>query len=122
SLGASFVESASPARRNVQLIKSNAQTDSEAVIMVDAVGYLASSLVFVTFYMKVMVRLRIVAVCSNIAFLSYGLARGLLPVFVLHAALLPVNAWRLWEALRSDRLAGENSTGETKLTPSPRIR
>ena len=89
--------------------------------MVDAVGYLASSLVFVAFYMKVMVRLRIVAVCSNIAFLFYGIALGLAPVFVLHAALLPVNAWRLWEALRSDRVAGDNSTVETKLRPSPRI-
>ena len=69
------------------------------MIASDAIGYLASALVLAAFCMKEMVPLRIVAVCSNIAFLIYGLAHGLVPVWSLHAVLLPINCWRLWEDL-----------------------
>jgi hypothetical protein len=65
----------------------------------DAIGYLASALVLAAFCMKEMIALRFVAVCSNIAFLAYGLALGLVPVWSLHAILLPINCWRLWEGL-----------------------
>ncbi len=69
------------------------------MIALDAVGYLASALVLAAFCMKEMIPLRVVAVCSNIAFLAYGLALGLAPVWLLHAVLLPINCWRLWEDL-----------------------
>jgi hypothetical protein len=65
----------------------------------DAMGYLASALVVATFGMKAMVPLRILAVCSNFAFLAYGLGLHLAPVYVLHAILLPMNVRRLWQAL-----------------------
>jgi hypothetical protein len=45
--------------------------------------------------MKDMVNLRVVAICSNIAFITYGIALNLLPVFILHVILLPLNVWRL---------------------------
>jgi hypothetical protein len=64
----------------------------------DALGFLAAGLVFGTFYMKSMVPLRFLALCSNVAFIGYAAGLGLTPVLVLHAALLPVNAWRLWQA------------------------
>jgi len=69
------------------------------MIASDAIGYLASALVLAAFCMKEMIPLRVVAVCSNIAFLIYGLALGLAPVWLLHAALLPINCWRLWEGI-----------------------
>ncbi|HEY7242913.1 MAG TPA: hypothetical protein VH678_03405 [Xanthobacteraceae bacterium] len=70
----------------------------------DTIGYLASALVLGAFAMKNMVQLRIVAICSNIAFIAYGVALGLIPVLVLHVILLPMNGWRLWQVLhmRSD--------------------
>jgi hypothetical protein len=72
----------------------------EAVmISSDAIGYLASALVLAAFCMKEMIPLRVVAVCSNIAFLFYGSALGLVPVWLLHATLLPINCWRLLEDL-----------------------
>jgi hypothetical protein len=43
-------------------------------------GWFASALVFATFFMKTMIPLRLVAITSNIAFMSYtlvGLAYGL---------------------------------------------
>jgi len=65
----------------------------------DAVGYVASGLVLAAFAMKDIVRLRVVAICSNIVFLAYGLSLGLAPVWILHAVLLPMNMLRLAEVL-----------------------
>ena len=60
-------------------------------------GYVASALVLAAFCMKEMVPLRIVALCSNLAFIAYGLGLGLTPIWLLHAVLLPMNVWRLCE-------------------------
>jgi len=58
-------------------------------------GYIASALVFATFYMKTMAPLRMVAIASNIAFITYAAIDGLAPIFILHIALLPLNVVRL---------------------------
>ncbi len=63
--------------------------------MTDAIGYVASSAVFATFLMRSMVPLRLVAIVSNLLFLSYGYLAHIHPVLVLHAALLPINVVRL---------------------------
>jgi hypothetical protein len=63
----------------------------------DAAGYLASGLVVMAFCMKDIIPLRVVALISNIAFLIYRIALGLAPVWLLHAILLPINGWRLWQ-------------------------
>jgi hypothetical protein len=63
----------------------------------DAIGFIAACLVFATFYMRDMITLRTLALCSNLAFIIYGLGLGLVPIWLLHAVLLPVNAWRLWQ-------------------------
>jgi hypothetical protein len=79
-----------------------------AVTWVDLAGYIASSFVFLTFYMKDMVPLRVVALCSNLAFLIYAGALHLMPIFILHGALIPINARRLFCALRQrNTQAGE---------------
>src|SRR5215471_13418988 len=61
----------------------------------DILGYVASALVLGAFYTTSMPRLRCFAVLSNIAFISYALCAGLLPVLVLHCILLPTNVFRL---------------------------
>ncbi len=63
----------------------------------NAVGFLAAGLVITAFCMKDILHLRIVAVASNVAFLAYGVRLGLMPVWLLHLALLPVNLVRLWQ-------------------------
>ena len=60
-------------------------------------GYLASALVFATFFMRSRTRLRQVAIASNIAFITYGIIGNVIPVLTLHVLLLPLNIWRLWE-------------------------
>lgn len=67
---------------------------------VEVAGYIASSLVFLTFYMRRMVPLRLVALCSNVAFLTYAVALHLAPIAILHGALIPVNIIRLIGTLR----------------------
>ncbi|MBS0224099.1 MAG: hypothetical protein JSR91_25535 [Proteobacteria bacterium] len=71
----------------------------------DFVGYAASGLVFATFYMRSMVMLRVVGLCANAAFLTYGIGLDLVPVALLHIGLVPVNCWRLREILRQRTLA-----------------
>ena len=61
----------------------------------ELIGYLASTLVFATFYMKTMMPLRTVAIASNVAFITYGYLGGMAPILILHVALLPLNLWRL---------------------------
>jgi len=66
----------------------------------DACGYAASGLVLAAFYMKDMIPLRLAALASNLAFMAYGYALDLTPIWVLHALLVPLNGWRLMEATR----------------------
>ena len=75
-------------------------TNSGSLNWVELVGYLASLLVFSTFYMKTMIPLRCVAIASNVAFLTYGYFAGLYPVFLLHVVLLPLNLFMVRTIIR----------------------
>jgi hypothetical protein len=73
--------------------------------IMDAIGYVAATLVLTTFCMRSMRKLRWVAIASNLAFIAYAVLANLGPVFVLHALLLPINLVRLQQlrgAPRSD--------------------
>ena len=70
-------------------------------------AWVAGLLVFSSFFMKTMIPLRVVAIASNVAFISYallGLKYGIFgrvyPILVLHSALLPLNVVRLREMKR----------------------
>ncbi|MBN9014285.1 MAG: hypothetical protein J0H25_14915 [Rhizobiales bacterium] len=71
----------------------------------DAIGYLASLFVFGSFGCRTMVPLRLLALASNVAFMTYAVRNQLTPVLVLHALLLPTNIVRLWQILATRRLA-----------------
>lgn len=62
---------------------------------IELAGYAASVLVFLTFYMKTMIPLRVVGIVSNLAFMTYGYGGSLYPILILHAVLLPLNCLRL---------------------------
>lgn len=65
------------------------------VTVTDVLGWAAAGLVLLSFSLKTMVALRVAAIASNVAFFSYGLMAGLVPVVVLHGLLMPLNLWRL---------------------------
>ncbi len=68
----------------------------------EVTGFCASALVLTTFTMKDMRMLRIVAVFSNVAFITYGALDWLPPVLGLHLLLLPLNLVRLREMHSSE--------------------
>ena len=77
----------------------------------DVLGYSAAALVLITFVAQSMRSLRAIAIASNVAFIAYAWVAELPPVLVLHLVLLPLNAWRLWQASRTAATAA----------PTPRI-
>jgi len=83
-------------------------------------GWSSAVLVFSSFFMKTMVPLRMVAICSNVSFITYallGLKYGVFgrvyPILVLHAALLPLNVIRLRQQKGLQRAVREASAEET---------
>ena len=70
-------------------------------------GYVASTLVLFTFIAKDMRVLRIVAIFSNLAFITYGTIEWLPPVLFLHLVLLPLNIVRLAEIGTATRATGD---------------
>jgi CRP/FNR family transcriptional regulator, cyclic AMP receptor protein len=71
-------------------------------VLIVIAAWVAVLLVFSSFFMKTMIPLRVVAIASNVAFMTYallGLKYGIFgrvyPILVLHASLLPLNVVRL---------------------------
>lgn len=60
----------------------------------------AAALTVTSSFVRTMVPLRWLAVCSNFGFLAYGLLHGSPVMAVLHAVLLPINMFRLREMRR----------------------
>ena len=81
------------------------------VMLGEIVGYLAAGLVFLTFCMKTMTSLRIVAIASNLCFIVYALTAQLTPILILHGLLLPLNVVRLVQINRYARAAQNAEAG-----------
>ncbi len=67
-------------------------------------GYLAGLLTFIAFFMKDSLRLRQVAIASNVFYAIWAADVHLIPTLVLHVALFPVNCVRMVQILRERRL------------------
>src|SRR2546428_1313079 len=85
------------------------------VSIADAVGYAAAFLVFITFYMKTMVPLRVLGIASNLFFIVYGYLAAAYPPFLLHLLLLPLNVFRLREMLRLTKLIERASAADLNM-------
>ena len=66
---------------------------------VEVLGFIASGAVFVTFWMKTLIPLRIIGIASNLLFFSYGLNADLTSITLLHGFLFPLNCLRLYQAM-----------------------
>jgi len=86
-----------------------------AVDWIELAGYAASALVFLAFYMKTMIPLRIVGIASNVAFMTYAAGQHLYPVFILHAILLPLNCVRVFQMRALIRKVGEAVQGDLSM-------
>jgi hypothetical protein len=84
----------------------------------EILGYVGGLLVFTTFYLKTMVRLRVVAIASNLIYIAYSQMGHLVPILVLHTLLLPLNIWRLVEVkqlIRKVRASAQSGTAAPEL-------
>jgi CRP/FNR family cyclic AMP-dependent transcriptional regulator len=67
---------------------------------IEVLGYLGAFLTLGTYSMKRMIPLRIIGICANCVFIVYGFLAPVYPQLLLHAVLLPLNAFRLREMLQ----------------------
>lgn len=84
----------------------------------ELLGYLGAALVFATFYLKTLIRLRLLAIASNVVFIAYAEMGHMLPILVLHLLLLPLNTWRLMEIrqlIKRVRQSNQASIGAPEL-------
>ena len=72
-------------------------------LFTDFLGYAAAGIVFLTFCMRTMLALRLIAIAGNLAFILYAVAADLTPILALHGALLPLNLLRLVQMRRQTR-------------------
>src|ERR1700722_5765500 len=90
------------------------------VSAIEAAGWFAGALMFLTFFPKTMIPLRAVAIASSAAFIVFGLLAGSVPLVVLHACLLPLNVLRLWQIrslVRKVKSAARGSLATELLMP-----
>lgn len=69
----------------------------------DLAGWMAAGLTLLTFSMRSMVWLRLVALAANLCFIGYGVLGELYPVVALHVLLIPCNLYRLSELCAAHR-------------------
>src|SRR3954471_14548980 len=65
--------------------------------------------------MRTMIPLRGLSVAANCVFIAYGAAAQVLPLLFLHAVLLPLNSYRLWQMLKLTRRVREASQGDPSM-------
>lgn len=75
-------------------------------------GWFAASLVLATFCARRITSLRALAIVSNLAFISYGYCDHLWPIVILHTTMLPINIFRLRQAL-----SPVSAEGQPRLAP-----
>ncbi len=73
----------------------------------------AAAFVLVSTFVKTMIPLRWLAIGSNVGFVAYGAIHPSYPMLFLHAALLPINLYRLGEMVRlTERVKAARVEGE----------
>jgi CRP-like cAMP-binding protein len=78
----------------------------------EILGYLATAFNVAAYSMRTMIPLRILAITSNAFFIVYGALGSVYPILVLHALLLPLNAYRLREMIRLTRSVQNAARGD----------
>lgn len=83
-----------------------------AMHWVDILGYFGATLTLCVYSMKRMIPLRMIGICANCVFITYGCLAEVYPQMVLHGMLLPINILRLREMLAIIRKVKAASQGD----------
>jgi hypothetical protein len=86
-------------------------------IWIETIGFLASGLTVLTYLMRDMLWLRVVAVTNCTAFLVYAALIGSTPIVLMELVLLPINAWRLLELF--GRAGAADRAGDPRVRSRP---
>jgi CRP/FNR family transcriptional regulator, cyclic AMP receptor protein len=81
------------------------ESPSEMLAVLSVV--VAGAFVLVGTFVKTMIPLRWLTIGSNLGFVAYGAIHPSYPMLLLHAALLPINLYRLVEMMRLTRRVAE---------------
>ena len=82
---------------------ANAALSSPTELFAIVSVLIAAGLVLVSSFVKTMIPLRWLAIGSNFGFVAYGALHPSMPMLLLHAALVPINLYRLVEMMRLTR-------------------
>lgn len=63
-------------------------------------GVIGTVLLCASFLVKSMLRLRALALASNVFFIAWGYVEWVWPTLALNSVILPLNAWHIWEIRR----------------------
>lgn len=85
----------------IRYVTQALESPSEMLAVISVI--VAGAFVLVSTFVKTMIPLRWLAVGSNIGFVAYGAIHPSYPMLFLHAALLPINLYRLAEMMRLTR-------------------
>jgi CRP/FNR family cyclic AMP-dependent transcriptional regulator len=85
--------------------------------LVSDLGYVAALLTFVAFFMKDTIRLRQVALASNVCYAVWAFSIPLYAALLLHVALFPVNLVRLVQLIRERKLI-EDAIAAVDISPA----
>jgi hypothetical protein len=82
---------------------------------VEAIGYLGVLLTVSTYSMSRMIPLRLIGICANCVFITYGVLAPSYPQLFLHVILLPLNVFRMWGMLQLIKDATVASEGDLNM-------
>ena len=88
-------------------------------------GVIGTVLLCASFLVKSMLRLRALALASNVFFIAWGYVEWVWPTLALNSVILPLNVWHIWEIRRLTReiaRATEDSPVSQWLLPHMRRR
>lgn len=79
---------------------------------IDALGYLGAAITLAGSSMRTMIPLRLLSICANITFITYGVLAKAYPSLVLGLCLLPLNSTRLYQMLQLTKKVKLASRGD----------
>lgn len=81
----------------------------------EILGYAAAALTIATYSVRTMIPLRVIGICANCLFVAYGYFSEVYPQLLLHAILLPLNSFRLYQMMRLISLVKQASAGDLSM-------
>lgn len=74
-------------------------------MMIELLGYAATTLVAISFLLKDVVKLRMVNAVGCVCFVIYGVLIGAVPVALLNTLIVLINGYYIFQALKEEKKA-----------------